>query len=355
MFEDSSHTPKKHVSKNANAARPSRIAVLIPNRGPYAAPAYSIRQGILRAQDNDHRGRQVRIRFYDTENGQPINNTYNQAIQDGADFVIGPLTKPNVTALLRSSTISVPTLALNYTDSRHPAQYYEIGLLPEDEVDQLIKEARKKGLSRALLIAPQSTFGTRLSKPLVSRWQAQGGQLIDTLYFTPRTNFKEAVARLLRINIAEDNALMRSGDRNKTRLENQRRSDFDVIFLIASPQEGRTIVPLLRYYYVDTTPIYAPSSIYAERDPVNDVDLNNIYICDMPASMQGDQAALQTNHRFYALGQDAYLLSQSLKQLEETSGLTLPGETGELSINNKRQIHRDINCGVVRNGYLSPT
>lgn len=356
-LESPKEAPKKQTTNRttiSSAQRPTHIAVILPERGAFASPASSVRAGILNAKQQDHAGNKVDIRFYDSES-QPVASTYDQAIKAGADFVIGPLTKDNVAQLLRNTSITVPTLALNYTDARRPAKFYEIGLMPEDEIEQMLTEARKKGLSRALLIAPQSSFGTRLTKPLVSHWQAKGGQLVDTLYFTPQTNFSEAIPRLLHVDVANDKALMKNSDRNKSLLENQRRHDFDVIFLVTKPKEARTILPLLRYFYVNDTPIYAPSSVYAEPDPISDVDLNGVYVCDIPGSMLSDHAPTQPNHRLYALGQDAYLISQSLSQLQQSSSLSLPGETGELSLSNNNQIRREVSCGVMRNGYLSPT
>lgn len=345
---------KKRLTRESTG-KANRLAVLLPLQGPYASQAQSVRAGILQAKQEDHAGSSVTVRFYDTSGSTSIATTYQQAVQDGANFVIGPLTKEHVTQLLRSASISAPTLALNYTDARHPTNFYEIGLMPEDEIEQMIVAARKKGLSRALLIAPQSSFGTRLTKPLVSHWQAKGGQLIDTLYFSDNTNFQEAIPRLLHIDTARDKALMQHSDRKKSLLENQRRQDFDVIFLVTKPQEARTIVPLLRYYYVNDIDIYAPSSVYAIPDPISDVDLNGVHVCDIPASMLSDHAPIMPNHRLYAIGQDAYLISQSLNQLEQLSTFSLPGETGELSLNSKRQIQREITCGTMRNGYLSPT
>lgn len=351
-------TPKKPVTKQATVVqtgkRPTHLAVLLPERGAFASSASSVKAGILQAKQQDHAGAQVAIRFYDTENGVSIANTYNQAVKDGADFVIGPLTKEKVTQLLYSASISVPTLALNYTDARRPARFYEIGLMPEDEVAQMVTEARKKGLSRALLIAPQSAFGSRLTKPLVAAWQAKGGQIVDTLYFTPQTNFTDAIPRLLHVDVNRDKSLMKNSDRNKTLLENQRRHDFDVIFIVTKPAEARAVLPLLRYFYVNDVAIYAPSSVYAEPDPVSDVDLNGAFVCDMPASQLSDHAPAP-NHRLHALGQDAYLISQSMSQLEQNAAFSLPGETGELSLTSNKQIHREVVCGVMRNGYLSPT
>lgn len=348
------HTMRQQTLSATSTTRPRHIAVLLPSQGTFARPASSVRAGILYAKQEDRAGDQVAIRFYDTSNAAGVATIYREAVNDGADFVIGPLTKENVTQLLRSTSITVPTLALNYTNTSKPTRFYEIGLMPEDEIQQMLIDARKKGLSRALLIAPQSSFGTRLSKPLVEHWQAKGGRIIDTLYFNSQTNFSEAVPRLLHIDVARDTQLMKTSDRNKTVLENQRRQDFDVIFLITKPREARAIVPLLRYYYVNNVPIYAPASVYAEPDPISDVDLNGVHVCDIPASQIGDRTPLSPNHRLYALGKDAYLISQSIGQLEQINGFTLPGDTGELSLNNRRQIQREITCGTMRNGYLSP-
>ncbi|HLB57220.1 MAG TPA: penicillin-binding protein activator, partial [Gammaproteobacteria bacterium] len=144
-------------------------------------------------------------------------------------------------------------------------------------------------------------------------------------------------ANLLHVNRKEDREKMQE-DNTRASLEQQRRHDFDVIFLLAQPDKAREIVPLLKYYYADNVPIYSTSAIYSGSPaPQKDVDLNGVYFCDIPAVLLG-----RTGNRLFAVGQDAYLLSNQLPRLAKLPNFPLYGETGALTLTSKQQIYRRL-------------
>ena len=341
-----------------NSQPPKHIALLLPLQGTYGSSGQAVRDGFLSAYYNNlpKIGKQG-ISFYDTAQTNDIYALYQQAIAEGADFIIGPLTKENVQQLIKSGSFSYPTLALNYTETGFgglPSNLYEFGLLPEDEATQLAERAKQAGLSHALVIAPESPWGNRLVAAFSTAWQHQGGTIQETWYYTPRTDYNQGIAQLLKINLTNDQQLSREGNDRST-LEQQRRQDFDVIFLFAQPKQGRIIVPLLRYYYVTNTPIYATSAIYAGTpNPTKDVDLNGVTVCDIPKNLQiarGDTSNPQAD-RLYAVGQDAYLLSQTLTGMTTLPNFPVYGKTGALTLASSDQIHRRLPCATIQNGRL---
>jgi len=334
------------LSSWATHPAPRQIALLLPQGGAFALSGQAIREGFLNAYyNNSARGNQ-RIKFYDTSGTKNLPALYAQALKDGADFVVGPLVKDNVQQLQNSNAITAPTLALNYTNGPSHINLYQFGLLPEDEAAQIVTQARNAGQSKAIVIAPQNAWGHRLVASFSSHWQASGGKIQDVWYYTSQATFNQEIAQMLRVNQAAQNA------NNKEALANQRRQDFDVIFLFAQPQEARVIVPLLRYYYVNNVPIYATSSVYASRpDPSKDVDLNGVMVCDIPWSATANDG-IAASDRLYAMGQDAYRLSQSLQRLIILTTFPLYGSTGALTLSSSHQIHRRLPCITVHNGYL---
>ena len=334
------------LSSWANASAPQQIALLLPQGGAFGSSGQAIREGFLNAYyRNSAKGNQ-RIKFYDTSNTTNLPALYTQAINDGADFVVGPLVKNNVQQLQNSNAITVPTLALNYTTGSSHMNFYEFGLLPEDEAEQIVTQARNAGQSKAIVIAPQNAWGHRLVASFSSHWQASGGKTQDVWYYTSQSTFNQEIAQMLRVNQRTPNA------NNKEASTPQRRQDFDVIFLFAQPQEARVIVPLLRYYYVNNVPIYATSSVYASRpDSSRDVDLNGVTVCDIPWSATANDG-IASSDRLYAIGQDAYRLSQSMQRLQTLTTFPIYGSTGALSLSSSHQIHRRLPCKMVHNGYL---
>jgi hypothetical protein len=330
---------------------PSKIAVLLPLQGSYGSSGQAVREGFLNAyyKNMSKVGKQT-VKFYDTSTTQDIAALHQHAMLEGADFVVGPLTKSNVQQLSQTGPFTYPILALNYTDTRSlPANFYEYGLLPEDEVTQVADRARQRGLSRAIIIAPQSAWGNRLVTAFSNRWQAAGGKIQQTWYYTKQTNFNAEIAGLLNVNPNADKDLMKTNN-DKTVLEQQRRQDFDVIFLFAQPQEARTIVPLLRYYYANNVPIYATSAVQSSTHANNDVDLNGVTVCDIPNAGGGNDG--MSSNRLYAVGQDAYLLSQALERLIMLPNFSIYGTTGALTLSPSHQIHRRLPCTTIQNGAM---
>jgi uncharacterized protein len=316
---------------------PQRIAVLLPQEGTYASSGQSIREGFLNAYyknlPNVHK---QNIKFYDTSQSMTISDLYQQALSDGADVVIGPLVKENVQQLRGSGSFQSPILALNYTDTHDgslPSNFYEFGLLPEDESGQIADRARHAGHAHAIVIAPQNGWGKRLVSAFSARWQSLGGSISDTYYYLPQANFTQDIAHLLNEN-------------NK----------FDVVFLFSQPEAARTIVPLLRNNYAINIPIYATSATYAGKpDPKKDVSLNGAIICDIPWNMQvpkhNTSDTIQSD-RLYAVGQDAYLLSQAMQRLEQLPNFSIYGTTGALTLSTSHQIHRRLPCMQIHNGRM---
>ena len=340
------------LNQLASMAPPAQIAVLLPEQGAFAPSSQAVRQGIMNAYyKNLPNTNKQGIKFYDTTQTNNLAELYQRAINDGAQFVIGPLLKENVQQLSRAGAIETQTLALNYTDvgfTSLPDNFYEFGLLPEDETGQMAERAKLAGLTRAIIISPDSAYGKRMVASFASRWQSGGGQIADTWYFNAKTDFGQSIAALMHVDTEQDKKLMREGSDRKT-LENQRRQDFNVIFLFGSPANARLIVPLLRYYYASNIPIYASSSVYSGKaNPTKDVDLNGVIVCDIPWK----NSNANNKSRMNAVGQDAYLLSQTMQRLISMPNFPIYGTTGAMVLNSDHKIHRRLPCVAIRNGYL---
>ena len=329
---------------------PKTIALLLPLTGRYASLGNATRSGFLSAyyDMSAKTGYQQNIVFYDTNHASSITSLYQEAVSKGANMVIGPLTKDNVKALTASGNFSVPTLELNYTDSwgSLPTNLYQFGLSPFDEAKQVADKAYDTGHKNALVIAPQTEWGQTVAKALIDRYRSDGGSITDSYYFTPQSNLASDIPKLLHINVKEDHDKTRD-QTDKATLEQQRRHDFDVVFLLAPPQSARQIVPLLKYYYVDKTPIYATSVVYSGApQPSKDNDLNGVFFCEIPWSLSRNSFAISDgdagSNRLYAVGRDAYMISHNLARFASMPNLPLYGATGELTLTPQKQFYRRL-------------
>ncbi|HSW70861.1 MAG TPA: penicillin-binding protein activator [Gammaproteobacteria bacterium] len=338
---------------------PKHIAVLLPLQGSMSASGQTVRSGFLSAYyDNIGKNPEKQVvSFYDTNGTADLAVLYQKAVDEGADLVVGPLTKTEVEALHNLNHFNVPVLALNYSTPSFfhslPANLYEFGLSPVEETKQMSNKARQAGLSQALVIASDNDWGHRVVDALNSEWKGNGGNIMDTLYFTKQSNLTQDIASLLHINTKEDQALTRENN-SKAILSEQRRHDFNVIFLFAQPETARQIVPLLRFYYAGNVPIYSISTIYSGRpNPIKDKDLNGVTFCELPWIIQMSHTSGNPGQydRLYAIGRDAYLLSQALPRLNLMPNFPIYGATGALDMDQQR-IHQRLPWITIHGGRI---
>jgi len=357
------------------STHPQKVALLVPLQGQYGPSGQAIRNGFLAAYFNDKQQNPnvPTVNVTDTSQGN-VTSIYQQAVTSGASLVVGPLTKPEVQTLASSGSLAVPVLALNSLEGNQnaPGNMYFYSLSPRDEADQAAQKASQAGYHRVIIIAPASAWGQSLAQAFTNRWQAQGGQVVDNVAFTPKQNLSSAIGNVLHV----DKSIVSSQGfkkalKDKVPLDQMRRQDFDVIFLVASPQQARLIKPLLKFYFAGNIPVYATSAIYSGRPSPNaDRDLDGIIFCDMPWVLAGPNqlpanvsnvkarvATLWPNSynsysKLYAMGVDAYQLSSHLAQLPGSPGLS--GATGSLYLGPQHQVLRQLSWAQFRNGIPVP-
>src|SRR4029077_17401358 len=107
----------------------AHIALLLPLSGRAAGPGASVREGFMTAYYETVPAERPRVRIYDT-GAVSIADALAQATQQGADFIVGPLTREEVTVAADFPGARPPILALNFLPAEHaaPAQFYQFAL-----------------------------------------------------------------------------------------------------------------------------------------------------------------------------------------------------------------------------------
>lgn len=346
-------------------SKPTDIAVLLPTSGPLSAIGHAIDNGIMTAYFASPQ--KPNIHLYNTAQ-QNIVALYNKAVSDGANYIIGPLSKPHIHTLLASITPSVPTIILNHVKNSDP-HVVQFGLSPRHEARYLTHLASRSAHNQALVIYPNSTWGKPIAATLINTWQALGHEVTARAPFTTLSSLNTVIQHALEINLSHTRI------NRLTWLINQpirsiirRRKDIDVIFLIATPAQARQIVPLLKFYYVGNLPIYAISSVYALNISSEKArTLNGVIFPSMPFEIAPKKTlsptlfALwkQAQHTWpigmkvfpelYALGIDSYRLAFHLNELNTFPHLGMLGATGLLYLS-KNQIVRQLLLAQIRYG-----
>lgn len=337
---------------------PKKLALLLPLTGVLAGPAQAIEDGFMAAYKIDGLSNGIQVKTYDTTKAD-IKQIYQQAVADGADYVIGPLAKPDVAALA-SQEHPIPTLFLNDMDVPvHDYNAFRFGLSPVNEARQTAVKASFSGLHRALVIAPADAWGDSITMAFQDEWQKNRGIVVDRLFYGDNTDLNTAIRELLHVSQRQADQKQYHADvkGHPVTATLKRRQDFDMIFLLAYPSKARQIMPLLKYYFAADVPVYATSSAYAgNTNTMRDRDLEGLIFCDMPwmfrrqGIVKNWAEQLNSYNRLYALGMDSYALATQLNQLMIFPAVSLNDDTGVLYLNRFGQIARVLSWGRFRDG-----
>lgn len=363
------------VAKSAKIfGDPENIALLLPLSGKFQQASQTVREGFFSAwlqQTNN----KPELRVYDTTKNDIV-QTYQQAIDDGADFIVGPLQKNNIEKLVVSDSIQTTTLVLNYLDdndrmansvSSPSTLLFQFGLSPEQEAAQIAKQSLLDGHKRALVITPDSDWGKRLHMAFKTEFEQLGGVVLEqSSYYPLEEDFNLAVKSLLNTDISKQRAnrlvdLLRLNIHSETRS----RQDVDMIFIGAKHQHAKQITPQLYFERAGKVPLYATSNIYVFTSNSEEyTDMNNILFTDIPwilapdSKQQANKSTLQrhwpnanaTTHRLYAMGYDAYSLINHFPQLTSDPNHSIRGATGILQMDNYGKVQRTLKWARIRNG-----
>jgi outer membrane PBP1 activator LpoA protein len=351
------------LAAQRGTAWPVHIALLLPLSSPQRAAALAIRDGFMTAHLRGPHGAGTAVRVYDTAQGSQ--QAYLKAQLDGADFIVGPLLKPEVDQVIAQAGF-VPTLALNFAtkDGTFLRSFYQFALAPEDEARTIAATAAVAGAKTALAFVPSNARGYQIRDTFRTEFEARGGQLVDSSGYDPSLqDFSQPIAALL--NITRSNQRYRRLAANlgaTVQFEPRRRQDIDMIFIVADARTARLLVPQLRFYSAGDIPTYATADIFDPANTRRSTDLNGVIFADTPALLAPDEAVTsvttewssfwpqRTNQlKLYGMGIDAYTLIGSL-YAGDGRAWPVRGMSGDLSLDDQGRVHRTLPLAQFRNG-----
>jgi outer membrane PBP1 activator LpoA protein len=342
------------------------IAIMLPMQGKYKGVTDAIQGGIVTAWYKQTSTEKPLLRFYDTsDENVSFNELYQQAIADGASYVIGPLDKASINKLTQEFSLDVPTLTLNYAENPLSLSdnLYQFGLLPEDEARQAAELAIRDNHTTAAVLIPNSDWGRRILDAFTQRFEQLGGSVLATeQYPTNVDDYSRQIKALF--NLDDSNARHKDLEHILgTRLQfiPYRRQDIDMIFLAATHRAARGIVPALKFHHAGDLPVYATSHVYSGYlDRNADRDLNGVIFCDLPWTLTSDNTLKKNFNstwkdqraytRLFALGIDAFNIIQNLKYLQSHDYARFSGETGNISMDENLRLHRELLWAQFKNG-----
>jgi outer membrane PBP1 activator LpoA protein len=342
------------------------IAIMLPMQGKYKSVSDAIQGGIMTAWYQQTAVDKPLLRFYDTaDENYSFYELYQQAIMDGASYIIGPLDKISINKLAQQGNLDVPILTLNYAENPLSISdnLFQFGLLPEDEARQVAELAIRDNHTTAAALVPNSDWGRRLLEAFTKRFEELGGSVLTIQQYPTNVDDYSRQIRTL-LNLDDSSARHKDVEHilgTKLKFMPYRRQDIDMIFLAATHRAARGIIPALRFHHAGDLPVYATSHVYSgSLDRNADRDLDGVIFCDLPwtltsnniykADFESSWRDQRAYTRLFALGVDAFNIVQNLKYLQSHDYARFSGETGNISMDENQRLHRELLWAKFRNG-----
>jgi outer membrane PBP1 activator LpoA protein len=350
---------------------PRQIALLLPLSGNGGVQGNAIKNGFLGAYFSAISGvdSEQEIRVYDV-NSEGVANAYSKAVQDGAEFVVGPLLRRSVAELATELLLPVPILSLNYLANNQPSPpgFYQFALAPEDEAAAAAQRAIDDGGKRAVALVPANDWGRRVMSSFATEFEGLGGTLLEFRSYEPTSqDFAFEIENLMALSQSVQRyQRLRANIGGPLQFDPRRRQDVDIVFLAADAKAGRLIKSQLKFHYSGELPVYSTSFIYS-MDGRSDSDLNGVMFADAPwiisppawiADYPGIYAEYWPTEkrltRLHAMGYDSYHLVGELFNARENPMQEIVGATGRLFLTMDGRVHRKPAWAQFERGEPTP-
>lgn len=160
-----------------------------------------------------------------------------QALDQGASFVVGPLFSQSVTAvapILRERGVHMLTFSNNRAVAGNGV--YLFGFMPEEQVMRMSEYAYLHNMTRVALLAPNDVYGEKVKKTLSESYARKGGTVAPAELYSPSpANIDAAVGRLAQAyqNTPEDRRFQAifiadGGNQLKNLISSLKRSKIDL-------------------------------------------------------------------------------------------------------------------------------
>ncbi|WP_312836729.1 penicillin-binding protein activator [Pantoea sp.] len=320
----------------------------------------------------------AQIRVYDTSS-QPIQQVLQQAQQDGATLVVGPLLKSNVEQVASSQT-PLNVLALNEPEQiQNLPNLCYFALSPEDEARDAAHHIWDQGKRQPLLLVPRSSLGDRVSKAFAQEWQTLGGATVLQQKFGSVAELKQGInsgagialsGTPLTVEPTQPQGIAIAGLTIPAPQESMPTPDApqgnpDAVYIVSTQDELQLIKPMItmRTGSRSNIALYASSRSYqAGAGPDFRLEMDGLQFSDIPLLSGADpalmqQAARSFNNdyslvRLYAMGIDAWTLANHFNQMRQTPGFAIDGNTGKLSANQDCVINRKLAWNQYQKGQI---
>jgi len=321
---------------------PNQLAVLLPITGNLAVPAASVRDGILAAYFAENRRRPA-IKVYDTAGtADGVQKAATQAVADGAQMILGPLTRDEVGAIFSQTDLGVPVIALNRGPTPPTPGSASFALSPEEEGFVAADHLADRHILKVFAISQHDDTAHRTLAAFREQLRNRGGDVVAELSVDSATLDAAAIPQAVAKATAPP----------------------DAIFLSLRAAPARLVAAQLVTSSVSSLPRISSSLILSGGGNSRlDTMFDGIELPALPwlldqrpllpipdslaKSMPSARGAAQS---LFAFGMDAWKLAAYFDRLNSDSSFSISGATGVLRLDSFGTVQREPTWAVFSGG-----
>ncbi|KFK95390.1 MULTISPECIES: penicillin-binding protein activator [unclassified Serratia (in: enterobacteria)] len=319
----------------------------------------------------------TQVKVYDTSS-QPLPALLAQAQQDGATLVVGPLLKADVDQLASTPT-PLNVLALNQPEQPQDSpNICYFALSPEDEARDAARHIWAQQKRLPLLLIPRGALGDRIAKAFAEEWQKQGGQTVLQQNIGSTTELRQMVnsggirmsGTPVSVAASAPESVTIAGltiPAQPSEVPAASGGGIDAVYIIATQDQLTLIKPMIDMTTNSRSKpaMFASSRSYqAGAGPDFRLEMEGLQFSDIPL-LAGVNPQLQQQVstqfrndyslvRLYAMGMDAWTLSNHFAEMRQLPGFQVSGASGVLSSSPHCVIARKLTWLQYRQGMVVP-
>jgi len=164
---------------------PVKVGLLLPLSGPNAALGQALMQAAEMALfEKSPQDFELVVR--DTEGLGGAAAAAQQLVGEHVELILGPLFGAQVpTAAAAASGAAVPVISFSTDRSVARPEVYVMGVLPQLQVDRVVRYAAGRGYKRFAGLLPDSAFGRTIASALQSSVLENGAALAQVEFYSP--------------------------------------------------------------------------------------------------------------------------------------------------------------------------
>lgn len=369
--------------------QPRNIGVVLPLSGRYQRQGKAVQFGLLTAYHDQlkqlpeaERSALPKLHFFDSKAGKSP-ELAQQLQAANIDFVVGPLMKKEIDALL-PLLANTPVLALNRINQPAVAEgtqqainaeqiawHYAFPLSPEEEARQAAQMMLSDGHKKPLIVVPNSSYGKRVANAFMTQWQQLSPYSdiqAEAHYFDDKAQFGKFIDGALHTDDSKQRIQqMRSITNLSLKTEVRSRRDVDAIYIVSKRDELILLKPFIDVSvspFAPKMPLYASSRSHSlDRNNMQNKELtglvfsDNHFLLDPESTLSKEIEASWKKQpfktlRLFSLGYDSYQLIEQLIYLQNDEQAIFKGLIGELSLSMNNDIKVKLSWGTYKDGKL---